>query len=104
MVGVIVTFQFGDDFDRAKVEGVARDHAPMFEGVPGLRLKVFTLDESSRRAVNFYLWESREAATGFLTPELAEMAAAAYGAPPPSIEFFDVAGVVDNSLSGEAVA
>lgn len=68
MVGVIVTFQFGDDFDRGKVEGVARESVPMFEGVPGLRSKTFTLDETSGRAVNFYLWESRQAATASSPP------------------------------------
>jgi hypothetical protein len=103
MVGAIVTFQFADDFDRAKIEGAAREVAPMFEQVPGLRLKVFTVDESSRRAVNFYLWESRERATAFFTPELAQRAASLYGLP-PTIELVDVAAVVDNSLSTEAVA
>ena len=103
MVSVILTFQFGDDFDRAKVEGVARKAAPAFEGVPGLHMKLFTLDEASRRAVNVYVWESREAATAFYTPELEAQAAAAYGVP-PNIEFFDVAGVVDNSRSAETVA
>ena len=68
MVGTIVTFQYGDDFDRAKLEGVARDSAHMFEGLPGLRSKMFTLDEQSRRAVNVYVWETQEQATGFLPP------------------------------------
>jgi hypothetical protein len=104
MVGVILTFQFGDDFDRAKVEGVARAAAPAFEGLPGLNMKLFTLDEASRRAVNVYVWESREAATAFYTPELKTQAAAAYGIPPTSIEFFDVAAVVDNSRTAETVA
>ena len=104
MVGVILTFQYGDDFDGAKVEGVAREVGPAFEGVPGLRMKLFTLDEATRRALNIYLWESREEATAFHTPELVARATAAYGIPPTSIEFFDVAGMVDNSRSAEAVA
>jgi hypothetical protein len=86
------------------VEAVAHESAHMFEQLPGLRLKAFTLDEPSRCALNFYLWESRGAATAFFTPELAESAKAFYGIPPSSVEFFDVAGVVDNSLSAEAVA
>jgi hypothetical protein len=104
MVGVTVTFQFGDDFDREKIEGVAREAAPMFQGLPGLRFKVFTLDEESRRAVNFYLWESHQPATEFFTPELAEKAKEFYGIAPTSIEFLEVAGIVDNSRLPEAVA
>ncbi|HST16730.1 MAG TPA: YdhR family protein [Gaiellaceae bacterium] len=103
MVGVIVTFKFDDGFDRAKVEGVAREAAPMFEGVPGLRSKLFTLDEGSGRAVNVYLWESREEAAAFFTPELVERATAAYGIA-PSVEFFDVAALVDNSRTAAPVA
>jgi len=104
MVGTIVTFQYGDDFDRAKLEGVARDSAHMFEGLPGLRSKMFTLDEQSRRAVNVYVWETQEQATGFFTPELVETATAFYGIPPTSVESFEVVGVVDNSRLREAVA
>jgi hypothetical protein len=102
MVAAILTFQFGDDFDRAHVEGVAGRSAPMFEGLPGLRFKAFTVDAPARRAVNVYLWESREAATAFYTPELVERATAAYGIA-PTIELLDVAVLVDNSPLPEAV-
>jgi hypothetical protein len=104
MVGVIVTFQYGDDFDRAKLEGAAGEAAPMFQGLPGLRFKVFTIDEQSRRAVNFYVWESEQPAKEFFTPELVEKAKAHYGIAPTSIEFLEVARIVDNSRLPEAVA
>jgi hypothetical protein len=47
--------------------------------------------------VNVYLWDSEETARAFFGPALVERATAAYGMAPTSIEFFDVAGVVDNS-------
>ena len=62
MQGVIVEFQYGDDFDRTRLEGIAREHRGRFEGLPGLRQKAFTLDEQNRRATNVYFWETEEAA------------------------------------------
>jgi heme-degrading monooxygenase HmoA len=95
VVTAILTFELGDRFDRAKVEDVAQHSAPMFEGVPGLRSKVFTVDEQGRRAVNVYLWDDAETARAFYGPELVERATAAYGVA-PKIEFFDVAASVAN--------
>ena len=48
-----VTFEYDDDFDRARVIGIAGNARSMFEGMPGLRCKFFTLDEKHRRASNF---------------------------------------------------
>jgi hypothetical protein len=96
MVGTILTFQYGEDFDRSRVEGVAEQEKGKFEGLPGLRFKLFAVDEGQRRAVNIYLWETREAADAVLTPELAAMAAGLYGAQ-PTVEYLDVAAIVDNS-------
>ena len=59
-IGVNVTFQYEDSFDRARVVGVADNARATFEGMPGLRFKFFTLDESARRANNFYVWDSKE--------------------------------------------
>ena len=70
MIGVNVTFQYEDSFDRARVIGVADDARATFEGMPGLRFKFFTLDESARRATNFYVWDSKEAAVEFFSDEL----------------------------------
>ena len=60
MIGVNVTFQYEDSFDRARVIGVADNARATFEGMPGLRFKFFTLDESARRANNFYVWDYRK--------------------------------------------
>jgi hypothetical protein len=50
--GVIVEFQYADDFDRTRIEGIAQEHRGRFEGLAGLRQKAFTVDEQNRRATN----------------------------------------------------
>src|SRR4029077_18482271 len=70
VIGVNVTFQYEDSFDRARVIGVADNARATFEGMPGLRFKFFTLDESARLANNFYVWDSKEAALEFFSDEL----------------------------------
>ena len=95
MIGVIVTFDYDGDFDRSRVEKVAQNARSIFEGMPGLAAKFFTLDEKQQRALNFYVWESSEAAEQFFSDELRERVTDLYGKP-PSIEFVEVAEVVDN--------
>jgi hypothetical protein len=96
MIGVSVTFQYNGDFDRERVINVADKARSMFEGMPGLRFKFFTFDETQQRATNFYLWESREAAEGFFTDELREMVTDLYGVA-PRIDFVEIAQIVDNA-------
>ena len=96
MIGVYVTFDYDGDFDRDRVTNVADKAKPMFEGMPGLRAKYFTFDETQQRATNFYVWESREAAEGFFTDELRARVTDLYGVA-PRIDFVEIAQVVDNS-------
>ena len=96
MIGVNVTFDYDGDFDRDRVLNVADKARAMFEGMPGLRFKFFTLNDMRQRATNFYVWDSREAAQGFFTDELREWVTGLYGVP-PSIEFVEIAQIVDNS-------
>ena len=95
MIGVLVTFEYGDDFDRERVTRVAQGAQAAFEGMPELRLKAFTVDEEHRRATNVYLWESEEAARAFVDDALRERVTGLYGVA-PRIEFVDVAALVDN--------
>ena len=67
MIGVSVTFQYDEDFDRARVVAVAEKARGTFEGMPGLRSKVFTVDDLHQRAMNFYVWDSRDAAESFFS-------------------------------------
>jgi hypothetical protein len=96
MVGVFVTFQYEDSFDPAAVAGIAEGARSKFEGMPGLRSKAFTLDEGTRRATNFYVWDSREAAEAFFTDQMLEGVTKLYGVR-PSIEFVEIATLVDNA-------
>ena len=95
MQGVIVEFQFADDFDGAKVAGIAREARGRFEGMPGLRQKAFTVDARNRRATNVYLWDSEEAARGFFSDGLVERVTGLYGVR-PTVTFVEVAELVDN--------
>ena len=92
MIGVFVSFVGPDRERAAKVAAQARS---MFEGMPGLRSKAFTYDESGGRASNFYLWQSEDAARAFFTDELRERVTELYGAA-PTIDFVEVLELVDN--------
>ena len=70
MIGVLVTFRYGNDFNEAAVRKIADTARAKFEGMPGLRSKAFTLDPENHEATNFYVWESDEAAKAFFTDEL----------------------------------
>ncbi len=95
MLGVLVEFQYPDDFDRAHIAEIAHAARGRFEGLPGLRQKAFTLDEQNRRATNVYLWDSEEAARGFFSDELVERITELYGVR-PTVTFVEIAELVDN--------
>lgn len=96
MIGVSVVFDYDGNFDRSRVIEVAKNARQMFEGLPGLRLKVFTVDEKQQRAMNFYVWDSQEAAEAFFTHELREKVTGLYGVP-PTLSYLEIAELVDNS-------
>ncbi len=96
MIGVIVSFDYEGEFDRDRVLGVAEKARSAFEGMPELRLKIFTLDEDGKRATNVYVWESEDAARGFFNDELTERVTGLYGVR-PRIEFVEIAALVDNA-------
>jgi heme-degrading monooxygenase HmoA len=96
MIGVSVTFQYGDDFDHARVVSIAENARGTFEGMSGLRSKAFTVDDARRRAMNFYVWESADAARRFFSEEMRERVTGLYGVE-PTIDFVEIAQLVDNS-------
>ena len=93
MVGVFVTFRYGDDFDEQAVRKVAETARVRFEGMPGLRSKAFTLNSGKHEATNFYVWESEDAAKAFFTDELLERVTGLYGVR-PTVEFVQIATLV----------
>ena len=82
MIGVFVTFRYGDNFDGQSVREIAETVRARFEGMPGLRSKAFTLNSGKREAANFYVWDSEAAAKAFFTDDLLERVAGLYGARP----------------------
>jgi hypothetical protein len=96
VIGVSVTFQYDEDFDRARLASIAENARGAFEGMYGLRSKVFTIDEARRRAMNFYVWESPDAAKSFLSEEMLERVSNLYGVE-PTIDFVEIAQLVDNA-------
>ena len=96
MIGVFVTFRYGDNFDEQAVRNIAEAARVKFEGMPGLRSKAFTLNSEKREAANFYVWDSEDAAKAFFNEQLLERVAGLYGVR-PSVEFVQIATLVENS-------
>lgn len=96
MIGVFVTFRYGDNFDEQVVRKIAETARAKFEGMPGLRSKVFTLNSGKREATNFYVWESEDAAKGFFTDEFLDRVTGLYGVR-PTVEFVQIATLVENT-------
>jgi heme-degrading monooxygenase HmoA len=95
MIGVFVTFRYGDNFDAQAVRKIAENARGRFEGMPGLRSKAFTLNSEKREAANFYVWDSEEAAKAFFTDQLLERVTGLYGVR-PSVAFVQIATLVEN--------
>ena len=95
MIAAFVTFD-SDDLDEERVRKVAAEARAMFEGMPGLRSKVFTLGETTGRATNVYVWDSEDAARKFFSDELVERVTGLYGVR-PQLEFAEVLELVENS-------
>jgi heme-degrading monooxygenase HmoA len=95
MIGVFVTFRYGDNFDERAVRKIAENARAKFEGMPGLRSKAFTLNSRKREATNFYVWESEDAAKAFFNDALLEGVTGLYGVR-PSVEFVQIATLVEN--------
>jgi hypothetical protein len=96
MIGVIVTFRFGDKFDEQAVRKIAENARARFEGMPGLRSKAFTFNPAKREAANFYVWNSEDAAKSFFTDQLLERVTGLYGVR-PTVEFVQIATLVENT-------
>ena len=96
MIGTLVTFRFGSNFNEAAVRKIADGARAKFEGMPGLRSKTFTFDPEKHEATNFYIWESKEAAEAFFTEKQLEQVTGLYGVR-PSVQFVQIATLVDNA-------
>jgi len=95
MIGVFITFRYGDNFNEQTVRKIAETARPKFEGMAGLRSKAFTLNSAKREATNFYVWDSEDAAKAFFTEEVLERVSSFYGMR-PTVEFVQIATLVEN--------
>jgi hypothetical protein len=96
MIGVFITFHYGDNFDEERVRKNADAARGRFEGMPGLRSKAFTINSGKREATNFYIWNSADAAINFFTDELVERITGLYGVR-PGVEFVQIVTLVENT-------
>ena len=96
MIGVFVTFRYGDNFDEQAVRKIAEMARARFEGMPGLRSKAFTVNSVKREATNFYTWDSEGAAKDFFNEALLERVTGLYGVR-PTVEFVQIAALVENA-------
>ena len=96
MIAVFITFRYGEEFSAPRVRRLAASSRAMFEGMSGLRSKLFAVLPHVREARNVYVWDDPEAARKFLTPETRDRIAALYGVQ-PSIEYAEVCALVENS-------
>lgn len=97
MIGVFVTFRYGDDFDEKKLREIAATARARFEGMPGLHSKAFTLDSGKREATNVYIWDLEDAARAFFSDALLERITALYGVS-PSVNLVEIATLVENAV------
>jgi hypothetical protein len=95
MIAVIVTFSVPEGVGPEQLRGIADNSRAKFEGLPGLRSKLFSVDADGRRARNVYLWDDEAAARQFFDDDLRALVTKLYGAA-PTIEFVEVLGYVDN--------
>jgi hypothetical protein len=96
MIGVLVTFRYGDEFDAQAVQKIAETARVRFAGMPGLRSKAFTSNAAKREAMNFYIWDSEDAAKAFFTDQLLDRLTGLYGVR-PTLEFMHIAALVENT-------
>ena len=98
MIGVIVTIGPGEGLNRQRASAVAEQATPMFEGMDGLRSKVFMWDDETGTVTNTYVWESEAAARAFFTPEVKAQIVDLYGVE-PQVKFAEVSALIDNTVA-----
>jgi hypothetical protein len=96
MIGAILTFRYEEGFDAARIRSIAENARPTFEGLAGLRSKAFTLNAARKEAVNFYVWESEEAARALFNEQLMGVVTNLYGVR-PTVDLVEIAVLVDNA-------
>lgn len=74
-----------------EVMKIARERAPEFRALPGLRQKYYLKDAQSGEIAGLYLWDSAESLSAYRDSELRASIAAAYQAEgEPRVEVYEV--------------
>src|SRR5215211_1427291 len=97
MIGVIVTIGPGKDLNHERASAVAEQATSMFEGMDGLRSKMFMWNDETGTVTNTYVWDSEQAARAFFTPELKAQIIELYGVE-PQVQFAEVSALIDNGV------
>lgn len=97
----IVRFPADPSLDPARLSNLIRESIPRFQGIPGLRRKVFIGNDTTGGGV--YEWDSRAAADAYFNETWTERMHDVYGAV-PTVEFFDLHAVVDNASGRVEIA
>ena len=95
MLGVFVSFRCDGNFNERAAREIAEKVRARFVGMAGLRSKAFTFNCEKRQAINFYVWESEDAAKAFFTEDLLERVTGLYGVR-PTVELVQIAALVEN--------
>ncbi|GIW10041.1 MAG: YdhR family protein [Chloroflexi bacterium] len=97
MYGVLVQFPAEAPLSTEQCRQRWEAIAPMFEKEPGFVHKAFLRSPDGITWGGFYLWQSREAAEAYYTPEWRQRMSERYGAE-PSVTFFEVPAVAGASV------
>ena len=92
-----VPAQLDEPAIRAQFEAVAGNYL----GVPGLIRKYFGFTEDAKSVIGIYLWETKQAADAFYSPQWLEGVTGRWGAAPRKDEWF--VPVVAESVTGDVV-
>lgn len=95
MIIAIVNFPLPSPVSLAQATELFTGSAPKYQGVPGLVRKNYLLGENGDIGGGVYLWESREQAEQFYTPEWKAFIADRYGQA-PQVTYFHSPVEVDN--------
>jgi hypothetical protein len=82
MIVAIVSFKLTQPKTLEEMKPVFQGTAPKYLNLPGLLRKNYFLTEDGMRAGGIYVWESKERAQQFYSPEWQNFVAGKYGAPP----------------------
>ena len=103
MIGVLVSWDLEMPVYREALIEKFQARRALADGVPDLYFKAYWIDEQRGEYGGFYLWESRQAAEAFYSPEWVDRATAHYGSR-PEIRYLEVPLLVNNMVPTEAVS